>query len=1180
MSWSGTNTWASWNPGKATGGGGSDVGILVNTPTEPQTPPIINPTLTLVGRNTIPYPTEYDSMTINNLTVETINGGSPSGGSTWSTYPAISDVTANLDSFGNPQYSISNFLGVRASNLTATSNVYASSMFATGSMIAVDVEAGSTMSVGTIAAHNGSFIVNGGTTLDGGTFHGTTIGSLPVSGVNTVRIDVLPIGIDMVSPTYITMEAGGAINIAAIGAASVAGGSYVELNSGSGDVRCISTSSGNDNTTLYTGKLTSGYSGSDPLRIFSSKGVQINNGTTWNTTTLNTNVNNSTQTSVKSYTTFDSYVFSNVYNPGDKVLFAGVDYTAVFITQGVDPSTNIAPNWVSGYTGYVEGSSVTSGTDAFSCKVNSPNTFEPPEINTDQWFSVGFAPHTWWFPTGDTKGEVLFTPNTGDTYTYAIVKPTETQNGLYIQKTNPSGVIVGKGLIYDSSINPPPLDPVITHDLNMNGYNILNTDNLYVNTLNGNGTSYLTMDADLYFYGGIPTKTISNVNILYTNQLVSNGSTIGIGSDLNATGVNLTGLLQVGTDTLSNGFSSNGILLGTTLKGNGQTIANVGAFSTATIGASTGNTSVGFTTNLNMNSNTISAVGTIGTNNISAPSGTITLQNNLNANSQNISGINFLYTSNLVGNGGGAIELGGNIAGNDFAIDSLGNVGTTNISGVSGSNVTMSTNLDMTGHSILNIANFPNLNTTNIHTDNIYALSGTTVTFHNDIVMAGTTEITGAYLITSDAINIDAIAAQRYTTIEVRNGFVMDGNDITSVGTLSATTLNGTDVNASTINADIYNSLNNAGITLGDDIYLNAHTLFGGDYASILNLLTISGTTLNITNILPYVGGADIAVGTNFTMNNHDVSNVGTLYATNVHVDNLTSSIGSGIQLYDSLYLNGNGLFGSGISAVYDMNVISGYSLQIDSIFPYTAGGDITLNTNFNMNGQNINNVNNLQLGGLYMSISDTALFYELRFDSLSIGSGSPPYYLQYSPDNISFTPVASDWSVFPAYGTLDMAGYSISNADGISSNSITTNTIYSLSGGAFPYATVQCDIVFGGSAGTGIGGSIFNLDTAYTDFIRPNLNSTTSLGKFSTGSVQQPMIQSGSGNTGTTYYQVTFPTAYTSNTYQVSLTYTQSPSGNTPIYVLDGSKTTTGFQVHGCPSQTFDWVSFGTSYT
>ena len=58
------------------------------------------------------------------------------------------------------------------------------------------------------------------------------------------RIDVLPIGIDIVSPTYITQEAAGAANIAAGGAISLAAGGYVGLESASGLVYLSGT--GND----------------------------------------------------------------------------------------------------------------------------------------------------------------------------------------------------------------------------------------------------------------------------------------------------------------------------------------------------------------------------------------------------------------------------------------------------------------------------------------------------------------------------------------------------------------------------------------------------------------------------------------------------------------------------------------------------------------------------------------------------------------------------------------------------------------------------------------------------------------------------------------------------------------------------------------------------------------------
>lgn len=76
--------------------------------------------------------------------------------------------------------------------------------------------------------------VNGGTTLDGGTYHGASIGCLPVAGVNTCRIDVLPAGIDIVSATFLTMNIVGATNLVAGGAVAIGGGSYVTLEHGAG----------------------------------------------------------------------------------------------------------------------------------------------------------------------------------------------------------------------------------------------------------------------------------------------------------------------------------------------------------------------------------------------------------------------------------------------------------------------------------------------------------------------------------------------------------------------------------------------------------------------------------------------------------------------------------------------------------------------------------------------------------------------------------------------------------------------------------------------------------------------------------------------------------------------------------------------------------------------------------
>jgi len=89
----------------------------------------------------------------------------------------------------------------------------------------------------------------GGVTLTGGGLvHGVEIGALTVGGVDTQRIDVLPVGIGINAATYIQLAAAGAGSFAAGGALSLAGGDYVEINTD--DLRVINTSSGNQATTI------------------------------------------------------------------------------------------------------------------------------------------------------------------------------------------------------------------------------------------------------------------------------------------------------------------------------------------------------------------------------------------------------------------------------------------------------------------------------------------------------------------------------------------------------------------------------------------------------------------------------------------------------------------------------------------------------------------------------------------------------------------------------------------------------------------------------------------------------------------------------------------------------------------------------------------------------------------
>ena len=193
-------------------------------------PPTIeeNPRLGLVDRNIVDLPTKYRDFEVKNLKFETIDPPYPEGAEKWSEYKAIHDVEGTREPLLNlRQYDIKDFKDVKVANVYAERNLIP---VPNGGFMEADVKMSAPTGEFVNLLATSSLYVTGGTTLDGGTLNGTSIGSLPVSGINTVRIDVLPVGIDIVSPTFVTIDAGGAANVAAGGALSLAGGSYIEYN--------------------------------------------------------------------------------------------------------------------------------------------------------------------------------------------------------------------------------------------------------------------------------------------------------------------------------------------------------------------------------------------------------------------------------------------------------------------------------------------------------------------------------------------------------------------------------------------------------------------------------------------------------------------------------------------------------------------------------------------------------------------------------------------------------------------------------------------------------------------------------------------------------------------------------------------------------------------------------------
>ena len=306
MSWSNNYTSPNWaGNDNATGGDrvGNEIGDLYVVPN----PATIeeNPRIGLEGRNEVPLPTKYRDLEVKNLTAETFNGGVIDV-SRWSQFPAISNVNATLlpPSLFLPrrQYDINNFRDLNIRNIVCAADgssgggIITANIGNIGIVNGADVNMTEFVKVGVdngyglvevdgvnkLAGQNALY-VNGGTTLTGGgTIHGITIGTQPIAGIDSVRLEVLPAGIfmntlafpiEMASGSAMVITAGGATSVSAGGALSLAGGSYIEYNSD--QHYFINTSAGNDFTDAYIGNIHPATGGTQPLNINGDRGVQL-----------------------------------------------------------------------------------------------------------------------------------------------------------------------------------------------------------------------------------------------------------------------------------------------------------------------------------------------------------------------------------------------------------------------------------------------------------------------------------------------------------------------------------------------------------------------------------------------------------------------------------------------------------------------------------------------------------------------------------------------------------------------------------------------------------------------------------------------------------------------------------------------------------------------------------------
>lgn len=203
--------------------------------------------------------------------------GSGANASTWANFPAIQNVNfsnfnaSNINNLRSVDFVNNSNTWTRSLDIGGTTLLPATTINNTGNgAFGQSLVVAQTTGLGNISTYGANrpvgtncLYAEGGTTLTGGGIvHGVTLGALRVGPVDTVRFEVLPGGIFATTPVLpISLTSGGAVLITGGGATTVtaggvlalAGGNYIEANSS--DFRLINTSSGNQNTTLYTGFL-------------------------------------------------------------------------------------------------------------------------------------------------------------------------------------------------------------------------------------------------------------------------------------------------------------------------------------------------------------------------------------------------------------------------------------------------------------------------------------------------------------------------------------------------------------------------------------------------------------------------------------------------------------------------------------------------------------------------------------------------------------------------------------------------------------------------------------------------------------------------------------------------------------------------------------------------------------
>jgi len=480
MSWNGqTPVQANWSGVPQTSGDET----LYTTPVPSTT--AVNPKIGIVDGNEIDLPTSYNELNTANLNTTTINGNPiPISAENWSLYKAIHDVEGQRSEppFNLRQYSIKDFIEIDAGDIYAKRELLP---VPTGGGMYADVSVNAPLGSFNNVVANGSLYVSGGTTLDGGLINGTSIGSLPVEGINTVRIDVLPIGIDIISPTYITIDtlananmlaggaveitAGGAISVAAGGAVSIAGGSYIEYNTDQNYFR--NTTSGNDYTDIYVGNIHPADGGTDNLRINgggSGRYVRVDDGLM-----IQSKAHKASQFD---YLVGNHYDVDAVYVVDDEVDYQARSYKCLLENRGFLPTDILFTPW-DDTTPYVVGNLVQQLLIIYRCIADITGG-DLPVGNPTNWLEVGtILTPVWEFIENFEDNQYSFKSD-ADTYGWSLIKK-KSEEGIRIMRNNVATTDFTIGRLYDDTFYRPTTSVlVVDSDVNMNLYSLLNAQKI------------------------------------------------------------------------------------------------------------------------------------------------------------------------------------------------------------------------------------------------------------------------------------------------------------------------------------------------------------------------------------------------------------------------------------------------------------------------------------------------------------------------------------------------------------------------------------------------------------------------------------------------------------------------------------------------------------------------------